>query len=346
MAHEAAHVLQQSRGSAAPAIQKQTQPQAAVTGTPAQMARYVTNPSAETDAGLRAAIAMLNRYSATVEISKVEFRVTSVSASYVGSGLMETGRSHWEGAKPVIELPQEDYDTIAQQLAGMGTIAQVHDVVRTVGHEMYHLYRTKTGFQSNPIQPLYDAEAIRRMEEIHQNWVKFAQDPGGAKELGIPKGKQVTKWEDIPEAERKKIEAGATNTEVIQGLYERTSYIVEETYAKLEEVSYLRVQQRAEAGPAHPSYASLSDLARLLYRFNTALDESVHAADFMTTGLVTKTKAAMLAFLRKRYPHQANTSLDSYEVVFYLAAINYGNAPIYDSNGALISAKPPGARVP
>src|ERR1035437_6060641 len=156
------------------------------------------------------------------------------------------------------------------------------------------------------------------MEEIRQNWVKFAQDPGGAKELGVPKGKAVTKWEDIPEAERKKIEAGATNTAVIQGLYEQTSYLVEETYVKIEEVSYLRVQQQTESDPKRPSAARLSELANLLYRFNTALDNSVSAADFMTQDLVTKTKAAMLDFLRRRYPHRANTSLDSFEVVFYL----------------------------
>jgi hypothetical protein len=99
-------------------------------------------------------------------------------------------------------LSRPEHDTIAQHLAGTASVAAVRDVIRTVGHEMYHLYRDKTGSQSNPIKALYDAEASRRMEEIRQNWVKFAQVPGGAKELGIPSGKQVAKWEDIPAGER------------------------------------------------------------------------------------------------------------------------------------------------
>jgi hypothetical protein len=348
MAHEAAHVVQQASGPAAPLIQKQPQQQQAadVTGTPAQLAKYVATPAAETDAGLRAAITMLNRYSSTVNISRVEFRVWTVTASYVGTGLMETGSSHWEGTKPVIELPQENYDTIAQHLTGGASVAGVHDVIRTVGHEMYHLYRERTGNQSNPIKPLFGAEVARRMEELHQNWVKFAQDPGAARELGVPRGKQVTKWEDIPEDERKKIETGAADTAYIRGLYEQTAYLVEETYVKMEEVSYIRVQQKAETGDEHPSRASLSELAKLLYRFNTALDNSVNAADFMTADLVTKTRVAMLDYLRKRYPHRADPRLDSFEVVFYLTAINFGGPPHYDSEGALTSALPPGARVP
>jgi hypothetical protein len=344
IAHEAAHVAQQSGDFAAPGIQKQ---QAATpTMTPVQqMDFFVSNPSLEADPSLQKVLAMLSRYSPTVDIGKVDFRVMVPTQSYVGSGLMEEGRSFWEGANPVIELPQANYDTVVAHIAGGAKVAEVHDVVRTVGHEMYHLYRDKTGDKSNPVMPLYQAEATRRMEEIRQRWVKFAQDPGGARELGVPKGTTVTKWEDIPEAERKKIETGATNTGVIQGLYEQTAYLVEETYVKIEEVSYLRVQQAAETGPNRPSAASLTLLANLIFRFNTALDNSPNAADFMTPELVKKAKAAMLEYLRKRYPHRADPSVDSYEVIFYLSSIYSGLAPIFDASGTLISVKPPGARV-
>jgi hypothetical protein len=114
---------------------------------------------------------------------------------------------------------------------------------------------------------------------------------------------------------------------------------------KLEEVSYLRVQQHFEAGPPRPSAESLSQLAKLIYRFNTALDNSPNAAHFMTPDLLKKTKAAMLDYLRKRYSHRVDTSLDSYEVIFYLSSAEYGIAPIYNAAGTLISAKPSGARV-
>jgi hypothetical protein len=346
MAHEAAHVAQQATGAAPESVQKQPQPSAATMGTALQMAVFVNNPALETDASLKTALTMLNRYAPAVDIGRVDFRVMDASASYVGAGLFETGRSHWEGNTPVIELTQQQYDTIAAHFAGVAPINEVHDVVRTVGHEMFHLYREKSGKASNPIEPLFAAEAAKRMEQIRQNWIQFAQDPGGAKELGVPKGRAVTKWEDLPAAERKKIEAGATDTSVIQGLFERTSYLVEETYVRVEELSYLRVQQSAETGTKRPSMTSVSEIANLLYRLNTALDNSPGVADFMTPELVAKTKAAMLDFLRKRFPNRANPGRDSFEVVFYLASIQYGLAPVYDSTGALISAKPTGARLP
>ena len=344
MAHEAAHVQQQGSGRAAPSIQKQPQTQPSG-GSPAQLAGYVRNPQAETDAGLKTALSMLNAYRPTVDLANVEFRVMTAVPSYVGTGLTEDGRSIWEGNKPVIELTQEKYDTIDQHLQGTAKTGDVHAVIRTVGHELYHLFREKTGNQANPIQPVFKAEAEARMEKIRQNWIRFAQDPGGARELGIPKGRQVTKWEDIPAAERKKIEEGATQTSEIQGLYERTAYLVEEIYVKTEELSFLRVQQRAETGPDHPSLASISLQAQLIYRLSTALDQSV-GQDFMTADLLAKTRTAMLDFLRKRYPHKGNSSVDSYEVIFYLTAKDSGLPPLYDDNGALISAKPPEARVP
>lgn len=344
MSHEAAHVVQQDTASAAPAIQRQ-QAQPATAGTTDQMVLFVNNPGLETDASLRTVLTMLNRYRPTVDIASVEFRVMTTTPSYVGTGLFEEGRSHWEGNTPIIELTQEKYDTIAQHFSGAAAISDVHDVTRTVGHELYHLYREKTGNQANPIEPLFKAEATSRMEQIRQNWVKFAQDPGSHKELGIPKGQAVTKWEDIPAAERKKIEEGATETAVIQGLYERTAYLVEEIYVRIEELSYLRVQQQAEAGPKRPSQASVSQNANLIYRMSTALDQSV-GTDFMTPDLLQKTRTAMLQYLRNRYPHRANPSVDSYEVIFYLTAKSSGLPPIYDDNGALISVTPPEARVP
>jgi hypothetical protein len=352
MAHEAAHVVQQGAASGPLPIQKQDDPNAttgsgtaAVTGTVGDMVTFVNNPKMEKDTSLQTELDMLSRYKPTVDVSAVDFQLMTTTPSYVGTGLFEEGRSHWDGNKPVIELTQDKYDTIAKYNAGSGDITAVHAVVRMVGHELYHLYRDKTGNKSNPLKPLFDAEVSKRMEQIRQNWLKFAQDPGGAKELGIPKGKTVTKWEDIPEAERKKIEAGAVDTPVIQGLFERTAYLVEEIYDRIEEISYLRVEQKAEAGPKRPSQGSVSEVANLVYRLSTALDQSV-GSDFMTPELLAKTRTQMLDFLRRRYPHRANPSLDSYEVIFYLNAKGSGLAPVYDDNGSLISVTPPEARVP
>jgi Domain of unknown function (DUF4157) len=345
MTHEAAHVAQQGVAMQPPLVQRQQKTATVTAGTTVQMVTFVNNPQFETEPSLRTVLTMLNRYQPTVDVGAVDFRVMALTQSYVGSGLTEDGRSHWEGNKPVIELTQEKYDTIAQHLAGTADVSDVHGVVRTVGHELYHLYREKTGNQANPIQPLFAAESSKRMEQIRQNWLEWAKGPGGHKQLGIPESKAVTKWEDIPAAERTKIEQDASQTAVIQGFYEQTAYLVEETYVRIEEISYLRVQQQAEAGPKKPSQASVSQIAQLIWRFNTALDQTVGNVDFMTPELLAKTKVAMLDFLRKRYPHRADPSVDSYEVIFYLNARANGMAPLYDDTGALISVVPPGAQV-
>ena len=365
MAHEAAHVVQQRGMSGALPIQKQDKPAATpVTGTPADMVSYLKSAQTETDASLKTELGMLNRYKPTVDLANVEFKVMTAAASYVGGGLTEDGRSHWDGNKPVIELTQEKYETIAKHQAGTADLTEVHSVVRTVGHELFHLYREKTGLQSNPLKPIFDGEAAKRMEQIHQNWVDFAKNPGGAKELGVPKGTTVTKWEDILEAERKKIDTGATDTSQIQGLYERTAYLVEEIYDRIEELSYVRMEQKAEAAaikqeeedaaasgqpapenPKRPSLSTVSYIANMVNRLSMALDQSA-GSDFMTKELLEKTRKAMLEFLRNRYPHKADPKVDSYEVIFYLVAKDTGHAPMYNDQGALISAKPPEARVP
>jgi hypothetical protein len=179
MAHEATHVVQQSGAASAPGLQKQLAPTATLSPVE-RMDFFVGNSLLEADPGVRTVLNMLNRYSPTVDLGKIEFRVMTVAPSYVGGGLFEVGRSYWEGAKPIIELPQANYDAVADHIANPAKIAEVHGVIRTVGHEMYHLYRDKTGDKANPIMPLYQAEASRRMEKIRQHWVRFAQDPGGA----------------------------------------------------------------------------------------------------------------------------------------------------------------------
>jgi hypothetical protein len=345
MAHEARHVVQQRPGGGPSAIQKQ-QAQTTPTTTPAQLAAYIQTPATEKDDSVRKVLGMLNQYKPTVDLNQVTFQVMATAQSYIDPNISENGRSHWDGGKPIIELTQDQYDTIGAHLAGTAPINQVHDVLRTVAHELYHLYREKTGNANNPLQPLFGAEAGKRMEEIRQNWIRYAQDPGGAKALGVPTGMQVTKWEDIPEAERKKIEAGASQTSVIQGLYEHTAYLVEETYVKIEELSYLRVEQAAEKDlPRRPSGVSVTELAKMIGRLSTALDTSV-GSDFMTAELLLKTRAAMLQYLRKRYPHKGDPGVDSYEVIFYLSAKDSGLPPIYGEDGRLISVKPPEARLP
>jgi hypothetical protein len=358
IAHESAHVVQQQSMSGPLPIQRQENPPGSTTttttGTPADLAAYLKNPKQEQDTTLQTEINMLDRYKPSVDVSKVEFQLMTTTASYVGAGLFEEGQSHWEGNKPIIQLTQDKYDTIAQHQAGTADVGEVHAVVRMVGHELFHLYREKQKFASNPLKPMFDAEAQKRMEQIHQNWVEFAKNPGGAKELNVPKGKTVTKWEDIPAAERKKIDTGATDTPQIQGLYERTAYLVEEIYDRIEELSYLRVEQKAEneaaaQNPANPpkrsSPAAVAEIAKLVYRLSTALDQSV-GNDFMTQDVLEKTRKSMLDFLRNRYPHTANPKFDSYEVIFYLVARNSGIAPVYNDQGALLTSQPPEARVP
>ena len=322
----------------APAQQASTDPQF-----------ILMNPGLETDPGLRNAMQLLQRYAPTVRVSDIQFRVMDEAnrGTYLGASLQENGRSFWEGNVPVIELPASMHETLSQHVKGTAPVSEVHAVLRTIGHEMYHLMRGRTGNQSNPIQPVYDAEAIKQMENVHQNWLRFVQDPAGKKTLGIPTNLKIDKWEDIPEAQRKSIDTGATQTSAIQGLYEQSAYLVEEIYVRIEELSYLRVQQQNEASGKGPSQGEIREIAHLVYFFNNLLESAAQSgSSLVTPQLLAQTHTAMLAYLRKRYPNSRNAGLDSYEVVFYLSALNGGLPPLYGGDGKLVSLAPPGARVP
>jgi hypothetical protein len=185
------------------------------------------------------------------------------------------------------------------------------------------------------------------MEQVRQNWLRFLQDPGGRAEFHIPRTLTITRWEDIPEAARRSIEEGAARTSYIEGLYQQTAYIVEEIYTRIEEISFLRVQQHFEAsGGRTPSRSAVSEISRLIYLLRNILHSSVESGNnVVTPALLEQTDAAMLAYLRRRYPNRRDPGLDSYEVVFYLSSIHGGLPPIYDHQGNLISAPPPGVRV-
>lgn len=382
LAHELVHVLQQDRhglavqrqdaaGDATPAAA----PAAPPPGTLADVVAFVTTPADEPDATLQAAMGLWSRYSSRVRVTDVVFRLLPAAEqeSAFGSGHRIGGRSHWDGATPVIELPQVILDDIAGYVRVRGTpeatvgdtetpqgeeaaaavrfqrapLERAHEAVRLIGHELHHLWRVREGHSGNPLQAPFEEESRRRMDQVRANWVEWLRDAPAPslRDMGIPAGTVINRWEDIPEPVRRSIEEGAAQTDFIAGLYQRSAYLVEEIYTKIEELSYLRVQQRdPTASVYYPSRSEVNQLATLIYFLNNVLHSMEDPQGLVTADRLRRTETEMLAYLRRRYPSSAGAQYDSYEVVFFLSAIRGGLPPLY-SGGRLISTVP-GARVP
>ena len=221
LAHELSHVAQQGGGGA---LQRQPQPQQAqVTGTPEVVRTYVLNPAGEASPSVAAALRQLLSYEPEVKLDKVEFRPMPDDAqqSQWLADRKYGGDSLWDGAKAVVRLPQDAMDVIAQRNAGTARPDEAHPVILTIGHELYHLWRTKMGVNaSNPVNQPYEAEASRRMEQVRANWLdQITNNPHERVKVGLPKNAVVEKWEDIPSTERKKIEDDASTN----GLHPRAS---------------------------------------------------------------------------------------------------------------------------
>jgi hypothetical protein len=319
------------------------------TGTPAELRKYVLMPKDEKDTGLSTALDQLNKvFDATVKLKDADFRVKPETSSRMDSSLDVEGDSFWEGSVPVIRLIQSKYDIVAGHLKKPDTV-KVHAVIRTIGHEKHHLWRQKIDRNpSNPINAVFEAEAAKRMEEVRKNWLdQVKNNPQLRRQMGIPATVTVTKWTDIPAAERAKIEKDATDTDYIQGLYENSAYLVEEMYTQIEELAYLRIQQRlGSAADIADSRSRLRAVSEMLDRLNTRLHSLAAQDALITPELATKTDAAILKYLRDRYPHPSDKKLDSFTVIFFLASIEFRQPPIFDNAGKLISKTPKGARVP
>lgn len=353
--HELAHFNQQPETASSmnhlpPIVQRQTGPTArstlrASSGTPTDVMFYIMNPSSETDRGLQAALNLLNRYSSHVSVTNVEIRLLPESErrSTLSRDLRLGGDSFWDGNTPVVRLPQTALSFIAQHIAGNAQVADVHTVIRTIGHEMHHLWRERERHRANPLQPIYETEAARRLEQVRQNWLRSIQN-GSTQIAGVPR--TITRWGNIPRRERERIERGASRTDYIRGLYERSAYIVEEIYTRIEELAFLRIQQRHESASGRtPSRIAVSALAGIIYRLKNMMESMVGPNSFVTPQLWRQTRRAMLTYLRQRYPNRRNPQVDSFEVLFYLSAMHGGRPPLFVA-GLLQSASPPGARTP
>jgi hypothetical protein len=349
LAHELAHVVQQR--AAAPVIQRQPQTTVPPTGTVATVRNYVLNPRLEPDTVLKSAINTIDRYGPTVRLAQVRFEVLPESeraAPALGHDISFSGLSLWDKDVPVIKLPQEALDAIAAHQANPDQ-AKAFRVIRTVGHEMHHLWREKMRGRavSNPLQPAFETYSQRQMEQVHQNWLEAVRkDPKERQRMKIPEGRTITRWEDLPATERDRIEHDVSRLDPFQGAYERSSYIVEEIYTQLEELSYLRIQQQVgSADSKKASRQALTEMASMIYFLHNLL-KSVAAEDnpIVTPKRLAETEAAMLVYLRRRFPNSADRKRDSFEVMFYLSAIHHGIPPLYDSTGKLISVPPPDSR--
>lgn len=348
LGHELSHVVQQGGDGA---VQRQAEPELEeVTGSPAGTQSYVLNPTAEADPSLSAALRLLRTYEPEVKLDKVEFRELP-SESQKSQWLSDRhygGDSFWDGAKPVVRLPKPAMDVIAKRNAATATPDEVHPVVQTIGHELYHLWRIKKGVNaSNPVNAPYEKEASRRMEAVRANWLDQIQNnPHERRRAGIAKDAVVKKWEDIPEKERAKIEEDAAQTSYIKGLHESSSYLVEELYAKIEEISYIRIQQTmGDARTVARSRAELTELARMVYLIHNNLKSVSGPDQLVTPEILASTEKAILAYLRKRYPNKTDPAFDSFEVLFYLSAVQLGMPVIIGSDGRLQSKLPEGARM-
>jgi len=375
LAHELTHVVQQRASGARVQRQQPTQTQATATvGTTAAFQTFCTRPQDEPDPILRAAMGLWSRYRPQVRIEQVRFEILTSTTSRLGHSLSIGGLSHWDGTTPVIEVPQAILDDVAAYVAVRGTapasagitaqpaggvedlstrsglapLERAHEAVRLVGHELHHLWRERSGHAGNPIYPVYEAEVQRRMAQVHQNWLDFILNGGSSarRTLGIPLGTTIRRWEDIPANVRQSIEQGAAQTDPFEGFFQRSAYLVEEIYTKIEELSYLRVQQR-DATPSvqDPSRWEVSGLAHEIYVLHNILQSVADPSGPVTPALVAQADRDMLTYLRSRFPSSQGSQFDSYEVVFFLNAIRGGLPPLY-SGGRLISVPPPDARLP
>ncbi len=335
--------------TACPATSKASSYTLQAAGTPAGLRAYVLNPKGENDAGLSAALRLLEQYKPAVDPAKVSFQVTAEKKSRVGNNLSEKGHSMWDGTTPAIFLLQEAYDAVAEHVAGTGNTVEVHEVIRTIGHEMHHLWRGKIDrAKSNPIDAVYRAEADRRLEKVRENWLdQVKHNPHIRSQMKIPAGVTVTKWTDIPAAERDKIEKDASDSDYIQGLHDNSTYLVEEMYTLLAEIGYLRAQQKlGSAADVADSRLQLTATAKLLHYLNNVLHSVAGKGALVTPELLAETVKAMPAYLRTKYPNAKDNKLDSYTVIFFLSASERGLPPLFDSSDKLVSKPPTGARVP
>jgi hypothetical protein len=314
-------------------------------------------------------------YAAKVKVSAVDFRLLAETdrESAFGDEHRIGGRSFWDKKTPVIELPQVVLDDVAEYLRVRGTPAasvgdtetpgsseaaaavrkgrapleRAHEAVRVIGHELYHLWREKEGHSDNPLQAPFEKEAKARMAKVRDNWVAYLKDLPAVslRAEGIPAGTVIKKWTDIPEAVRNSIEEGAAKTDYIAGLYQRSAYLVEEIYTKIEELSYLRVQQRDKTAAIYePSKSEVSGLATLVNYLHNVLSSMADPDGLITPDLLAKTETAMLKHLRDRFKSPAGADYDAYEVVFYLSAVRSGLPPHY--SGDKLISNVPGARLP
>jgi subtilisin family serine protease len=302
----------------------------------------------ERDPSLVRALRLLGRYSPYVRVEDIQFQL--LPKGQRSWRFPERARSHWDGDRPVIELAQGDLDSIHRHINGISTpspseVAEMHAVIRTIGHEMRHLWRGKKGHSGNPIQPVWEAESNRLMQQVRQEWLQWLQSGGAGarRELGIPVSLTINKWEDIPQSVRDRIETEAYHTDAIEGLYLGSAYLVEEIYTKIEELSFLQIQQASDiAYVSEASRLEMAQVANLICVLNNMLDTNAKSGrTFVTPALLTKAKSDMMDYLRKRYSDPGKPSPDSFEVRFYQWAIehNHGCRPVSRTETELAEAK-------
>jgi hypothetical protein len=260
-------------------------------------------------------------YRPQVNLAQVEFRsMTSESQEDVQgyTGLATCGQAHWEKNAPVIELaPCALADFEKYESATDVNRHYAHNFIRTIGHEMYHLYRAKMKHAGNPLQPLFEQEYRRRMEQVRQNWVN---------DLKV-KRPTIKKWQDIPKQERETIEKEAANTGPFEGTYLNTAYLVEEIYTKIEELGYLRIEQRFESGVGKATQEEVSVLADLVFKlWNRLASLAGSHGEFMTPQLLAQVKANMEIYIQKRY---GKGKKEPYELHFFRSATQHGHPPLH-----------------
>lgn len=301
-------------------------------GAPADVVFLVTNPNRESNSGLNATLRLSNRFISHVPLSLIEIRLLPEIErdAVIGHDSRFAGDSFWEDDTRVVKLLQEVLDIVARHVAGNAPIPDVHEIIRTVGHEMHHLWRAREAHRGNPIQPILDFDAGRRMKQVWSNWDCAVQN--GTRQIAdVPKTN--TRWEDIPQSERERIEQGASRTDYIQALYERSAYIVEEIYTKIEQLAFLRIrlQQEPSSAQRSPSSTSLSALAIAIYQLKNQMDSTVNMVGFVTLTLCQCMKRATVLYLRNRCPNRWNPRADSFEVSFFLNARHRGQPPLFVS---------------
>lgn len=304
---------------------------------------FIENPGLEKNTIVKDALQLLHsRYSKHVKPKDIEFRIMGKKKSHIkafGSFGHVGGRSFWDEKKPVIELPQQKFKTIAEYLnkakAGTATsldIINVLAVIQTIGHEMRHLFLAKEKHPNNPMMKPFEKQSQAAFKQVRKNWLKEinAKDDSARKkirkELGIKNMTKTYSINTLPQSALDQIDKG-TQEVVVDDLYIKSAYMVEETMVTVEEYAFAKNQQKStNKNVREHGEIEQRILGKKIYRLHNQMNSMAQAnksgaptdpfaKNIWTPERFEKAQEQLLKWVEKQYGKKSD------EMIFYKNSI-------------------------